>query len=112
MRIGQRFRHLLDDISPTGRLNKLYLQLLKDNPDWASEARRHDLNQFMARLIFCLFAEDTGIFHGEQVFTHNVEKYSDVTNTHIIIARTFAAMDTKLETRAAAGIAVRTIWTS
>jgi hypothetical protein len=92
------------DIRATGRLNKLYLELLKENPDWASDARRHDLNQFMARLIFCFFAEDTGIFWGEQLFTGNVEKYSDNTNTHIIIARIFAAMDTRPEDRAAKGI--------
>jgi hypothetical protein len=92
------------DIRATGRLNKLYLELLKENPDWASDARRHDLNQFMARLIFCFFAEDTGIFWGEQLFTGNVEKYSDNTNTHIIIARMFAAMDTRPEDRAAKGI--------
>ena len=41
------------DIKATGRLNKLYIELLKDNPDWATEARRHELNQLMARLIFC-----------------------------------------------------------
>ena len=49
------------DIKATGRLNKLYVELLRDNPDWAQPDRRHDLNHFMARLIFCLFAEDTGI---------------------------------------------------
>lgn len=46
------------DIKATGRLNRLYVQLLKDNPDWAKAERRHDLNEFMARLIFCFFAED------------------------------------------------------
>ncbi len=46
------------DVKATGRLNKLYVELLKDNPDWATEERRHELNQFMARLIFCFFAED------------------------------------------------------
>lgn len=44
------------DVKATGRLNKLYVELLKDNPDWATEERRHELNQFMARLIFCFFA--------------------------------------------------------
>ena len=50
------------DIRATGRLNKLYVELLKDNPDWGTEARGHDMNHFMARLIFCFFAEDTDIF--------------------------------------------------
>jgi len=50
------------DIKATGKLAKLYAALLKKNPDWTSDDRRHDLNQFMTRLIFCLFAEDVGIF--------------------------------------------------
>ncbi|MFA9203341.1 MAG: type IIL restriction-modification enzyme MmeI, partial [Flavobacteriales bacterium] len=41
------------DVRATGRLNKLYVELLKDNPEWATEARRHDMNHFMARLVFC-----------------------------------------------------------
>lgn len=39
------------DIKATGRLNRLYIELLKDNPEWATAARREDLNHFMARLI-------------------------------------------------------------
>lgn len=41
------------DIRATARLNKLYIELLKDNPDWASADRRHDMNHFMARLAVC-----------------------------------------------------------
>ncbi len=93
------------DIRATGRLNKLYLELLKENPEWESQERRHDLNQFMARLIFCLFAEDTGIFYGEQTFTATVTQMSDSNdNTHEVIAELFRAMDTKPEDRADANI--------
>lgn len=81
------------DIQATGRLNRLYVELLKDNPDWDSEARRHDLNQFMARLIFCFFAEDTGIFRRANLFTHALETYSDKDNVHEIIGRLFRVMD-------------------
>lgn len=49
------------DIKATGRLNRLYIELLKDNPDWDGSERREELNHFMARLIFCFFAEDTKI---------------------------------------------------
>ena len=42
------------DIKATGRLNRLYVELLKDNPDWGTAARRPDMNHFMARLIFLL----------------------------------------------------------
>ena len=52
------------DIRATSRLNRLYVELLKDNPDWDAAERRPDMNHFMARLIFCFFAEDTDIFHG------------------------------------------------
>ncbi len=57
------------DIKATGRLNRLYVELLKDNPDWDKGDRREDFNHFMARLIFCFFAEDTNIFHGDGLFT-------------------------------------------
>ena len=58
------------DVRATGRLNKLYVELLRDNPGWAKDERRADMNHFMARLVFCLFAEDTDIFKGEGLFTH------------------------------------------
>ncbi len=57
------------DIRATARLNKLYVKLLEDNPDWGTSARRPDMNHFMARLIFCFFAEDTDIFNGTGLFT-------------------------------------------
>ena len=62
------------DIKAPSRLNRLYIELLKDNPEWSSEKRREDLNHFMARLIFCFFAEDTAIFHGDRLFTGTIEQ--------------------------------------
>ena len=58
----RQIRESAFDIKATGRLNRLYIELLRDNPDWGTEARRPDMNHFMARLIFCFFAEDTDIF--------------------------------------------------
>jgi hypothetical protein len=84
------------DIRATSKLNTLYVELLKENPDWASAERRPDMNHFMARLIFCFFAEDTDIFKKEGLFTSTVEQFSnrDSSNTHDIIANIFRAMDT------------------
>jgi hypothetical protein len=92
------------DIRATSRLNRLYVELLKDNPDWGTAARRADLNDFMARLIFCFFAEDTDIFNGTGLFTKTVEQMSarDSSNTHQVIGETFRAMNTKIADRAAA----------
>ncbi|MDX1251249.1 MAG: class I SAM-dependent DNA methyltransferase [Gammaproteobacteria bacterium] len=91
------------DVRATGRLNKLYVELLKDNPDWATAERRHDMNHFMARLIFCFFAEDTDIFNGEGLFTHTIEQMSerDGANTHEVLSEIFRAMNTKVAERAA-----------
>lgn len=93
------------DIKATGRLNKLYVELLKDNPDWATEAKRPALNQFIARLIFCFFAEDTGIFLPKQ-FTKTLEQMSDGQsgNTHEVLCELFRAMDLKPEEREAAKV--------
>ena len=65
------------DIKATSRLNRLYVELLKHNPDWASGDRRDDMNHFMARLIFCFFAEDTSIFAGSDLFTDTIEQMSE-----------------------------------
>jgi hypothetical protein len=94
------------DIRATSRLNRLYVQLLRDNPDWGKADRRHDMNHFMARLIFCFFAEDTNIFAGKGKFTETVEKMSakDSSNTHEVIGMLFRTMDTRQNERASAQI--------
>ena len=94
------------DVRATGRLNKLYVELLKDNLDWGKPDRRHDMNHFMARLIFCFFAEKTGIFNGEGLFTATVARMSEPSssNTHEVISTLFRAMNTKSADRAGAGL--------
>ena len=84
------------DVRATGRLNKLYVELLSENPDWATDERRADMNHFMARLVFCFFAEDTNIFSGSGVFTQTVDQMSerDGSNTHEVLSEIFLAMNT------------------
>ena len=67
------------------------------------------MNHFMARLIFCFFAEDTDIFHGVGLFTRTVEQMSerDASNTHEVIGTVFRAMNIKIgrpRRREAAGL--------
>ena len=95
------------DIKATGRLNRLYVELLKHNPEWASAERRSDMNHFMARLIFCFFSEDTDIFLKPDVFTDTIRTMSesDSSNTHEIIQELFRAMNTDFDDREKAGIA-------
>lgn len=91
------------DIKATSRLNRLYIELLKENPEWGTEEKRHDLNRFMTRLIFCFFAEDTGIFRNN-LFTATVDQMTDKSreNAHEIIAALFRTMDIKPDERKAA----------
>jgi hypothetical protein len=94
------------DIKATGRLNRLYVELLKTNPDWGTAERRHDMNHFMARLIFLFFAEDTSILNGEDLFTATLTQMSDKdsANTHEVISELFRAMNTKIDDRASANL--------
>jgi hypothetical protein len=103
----EQIRESSFDIKATGRLNRLYVELLKDNPDWAKAERRPDMNHFMARLIFCFFAEDTDIFHSSYRFTATIEKMSagNAGNTHEVIQELFRAMNTKIADREKEGIA-------
>lgn len=89
------------DVRATGRLNKLYVELLRENPDWAKEDRRSDMNHFMARLVFCFFAEDTDIFNGQGLFTQTVDQMSanDGSNTHEVLSQIFRAMNIKVAER-------------
>lgn len=97
----KQIRESAFDIKATGRLNRLYIELLKDNPEWDTAERRHDMNHFMARLIFCFFAEDTDIFKGDDLFTATIEQMSakNATDTHKIISELFRAMNTELKKR-------------
>jgi len=103
----KQIRESAFDIKATGRLNRLYVELLKDNPEWGTAERRHDMNHFMARLIFCFFAEDTEIFKEADQFTATIDRMSekDSSNTHEIISELFRSMNTKIENRTAEGIA-------
>jgi hypothetical protein len=103
----QQIRESSFDIRATSRLNRLYVELRKDNPAWDTAERRPDMNHFMARLIFCFFAEDTDIFHGGSLFTSTIEKMSarDSSNTHEVIGTLFLALNTVRAERAQAGVA-------
>ena len=94
------------DIRATSRLNRLYVELLSNNPDWGTSERRHDMNHFMGRLIFCFFAEDTDIFNGNDLFTGTIEKMSakDASDSHEVISEIFRAMNTKVADRQSANI--------
>jgi hypothetical protein len=95
------------DIKATARLNRLYVELLKENPEWDKAEHREALNHFMARLIFCFFAEDTNIFHSEGLFTKTVQQMSDSSNTHEVLSELFRAMCTPANRKAREAAKIR-----
>lgn len=82
------------DVRATGKLARLYDALLKANPDWRTDDRRHDMNLFMTRLIFCLFAEDVGLFPESQ-FSSVLFEYSGDRGEHArdTLIQAFTAMN-------------------
>ena len=85
------------DIRATARLNKLYLELRQLNPEWDGPERRSEMNHFLARLIFCFFAQSTDIFLGDRLFSDTVEQMGarDGSDTHVVIETIFRAMSLK-----------------
>lgn len=62
------------DIKAAEKMAKLFDEIKKDNLDDSDEFS-HRLNVFMARLLFCFFAEDTNIFD-EDTFTNGISSYT------------------------------------
>lgn len=62
------------DIKAAEKLAKLHDELRSYN-EFRSNDDLHDLNIFISRLLFCFFAEDTGIFE-ENLFTSSILRYT------------------------------------
>ncbi|MBO9428750.1 DNA methyltransferase [Sulfitobacter sp. R18_1] len=90
------------DVKASSRLAKFYDAIIKENPEWATDERRHDMNQFMTRMIFCFFAEDTGIFPQENMFAKTLHEYGgkDGADGPALIERIFTIMATSIDGRA------------
>lgn len=71
------------DVKAAEKMAKLFDEIKKDNPDNSPEFI-HGLNVFLSRLLFCFFAEDTGIFELGQftnaLASHTQADGSDLTD--------------------------------
>lgn len=88
------------DVKAAERIAKLFDEILLVNPEYnVSDAGRHSLNIFFSRLLFCFFAEDTGIFLDSQ-FTNAVGTLSrtDGTDVRELLTDLFSALDSKSKT--------------
>lgn len=83
------------DVKAAEKMGKLFDELLSANPSLLeSQHGRHSLNVFFTRLLFCFFAEDTGIFADSQ-FTNAVGSHTlvDGTDTQEFLVDLFDALD-------------------
>ncbi|MFK5979537.1 MAG: N-6 DNA methylase [Rhizobiaceae bacterium] len=89
------------DIKATGKLEKFYDAIKRENPDWATQERHHELNQFITRVIFCLFAEDTGIFP-DNLFSQTLTNYGGANggSAQFVLQTTFETMNLNGKARA------------
>lgn len=85
------------DVKAAERMGKLFDELLQANPDlFDTQTGRHALNSFFTRLLFCFFAEDTGIFKENQ-FTNAVGTHTQADGSDVAAFLTdlFKALDTQ-----------------
>lgn len=83
------------DVKAAEKLAKLH-DVLRAYNEFRTEDDLHDLNIFIARLLFCFFAEDTGIF-SENLFTNAVESYTKADGSDLkqFLNDAFNIMDVK-----------------
>ncbi|MCR5849710.1 MAG: N-6 DNA methylase [Bacteroidaceae bacterium] len=81
------------DIKAAEKLAKLHDELRAYN-EFRSDDDLRDLNIFISRLLFCFFAEDTGIFE-DNLFTSSVRRFTkeDGSDLTVYLNETFNIMD-------------------
>lgn len=84
------------DVRAAERFAKLYDIITRDNPT----ATAHGLNLFLIRLLFCLFAEDTGMFKRDE-FTNDIMAYTKADGSDLddFINKLFENLDVHEEQR-------------
>jgi len=89
------------DVKAAEHMAKLYDLIRADNPPKTKE-ERHALNVFLTRLLFCYFAEDTGIFPGDAMFTGAVTQYTQADGSDLahFLAELFLTLNTDSKARA------------
>lgn len=84
------------DVKAAERMGKLFDELLAANPGMlGAPSGRHALNVFFTRLLFCFFAEDTGIFSNNQ-FTNAVGSHTQADGSDVadFLTSLFKVLDT------------------
>jgi type I restriction-modification system DNA methylase subunit len=83
------------DVKASIKMAKIYDELLKNN-EFETKEDLHGLNIFLSRLLFCFFAEDTGIFK-ENSFTNAISSHTqdDGSDLQGYLNNLFAVLNTQ-----------------
>lgn len=86
------------DVHAARKMAKLFDEIRKDNEN--TSIIPHDLNLFLSRLLFCFFAEDTGIFT-DNLFVNTLSKstHDDGSDLDEFLSRLFVVLDTPSDKR-------------
>lgn len=82
------------DVKAAEKMARIYDEIVKLNPQLTLKDNCHSLNIFLTRLLFCFFAEDTGIFEENQ-FTKTIVNHTedDGSNLAKVIEVLFESLD-------------------
>ena len=80
-------------------VGRLYDAFSKEYRDIDNEQSQKDLNELCVRLVFCLYAEDAGLFGRRNVFHDYLAKYDDLTLMRENLIKLFRILDTPLDKR-------------
>jgi hypothetical protein len=88
------------DVRATRFISRFHDAVRDTNPGWTTDADRHAVNIFMARMLFCLFADDVGIF-GKDAFEIAVRQSTSVDGADLaaFLEGSFRHMKTTREKR-------------
>lgn len=89
------------DVKAAEKLAKLHDEIRAYN-EYNSDDDLHDLNIFISRLLFCFFAEDTGIFE-ENLFTNFIRRFTkdDGSDLCEMLEQAFCVMNVPMNERSA-----------
>lgn len=87
------------DVKAAEQLAKLHDELRAYN-EFSTDSDLHDLNIFISRLLFCFFAEDTGIFEAN-LFSNSIKQYTKADGSDLAdyLREAFHIMDVQPQDR-------------
>lgn len=80
-------------------VGKIYDAFSKQYNDISNETSQESLNELCVRLVFCLYAEDAGLFGRKNVFHDYLSKFEDLDQMRKALIDLFKILDTKIEDR-------------